>query len=170
VPDLPDLPALFGELVRFEIELWNAVDARLRTDLGLPISHVEPMRIIAATPGCRVNDIAEDLSITVGGVSKIVDRLESAGHCRRRANPGDRRSSIIELTPEGRRRLAEAGTTVEHELERRLGSAVPPRSLQQFATTLSALRSASNAVPTGPTGPTRPHHPNNPTHPKGPSR
>jgi hypothetical protein len=27
---VPDLAALFDELIRFEIELWNAVDARLR--------------------------------------------------------------------------------------------------------------------------------------------
>jgi hypothetical protein len=46
-----------------------------------------------------VFDIAEELSLTVGGTSKLVDRIEAAGHCVRRANPDDRRSSIIELTP-----------------------------------------------------------------------
>jgi DNA-binding MarR family transcriptional regulator len=51
---------------------------------------------------CRVFDINEQLSITVGA-SKLVDRIEAAGLCRRRVNPDDRRSRFIELTPAGRR-------------------------------------------------------------------
>ena len=96
---MPDLTALFSELIRYETELWNAVDARLRGDCDLPLTRFEPMQIIGRRKACRVHDIAEELSITVGGTSKLVDRIEAFGHCRRRPNPGDRRSSLIELTP-----------------------------------------------------------------------
>ena len=60
------------------------------------------MQIIDRTPECRVYDIADTLSITTGGVSKIVDSIESAGHAKRRPNPDDRRSSIVELTAAGK--------------------------------------------------------------------
>src|SRR5215469_7153978 len=100
------------------------------------------MQVISRTPNCRVQDIAMEISITIGGTSKIVDRIEAAGHCARRANPGDRRSSIIELTPAGRRVLAKATVTFEDELRKRLGSALSDRSLAQFIKTLSRLRAA----------------------------
>jgi DNA-binding MarR family transcriptional regulator len=142
---VPDLPLLFTELVRFETELWNALDVRLRRDFDLPMTRFEPMRVIADRGACRVQDIADALSITWGGTSKLVDRIEAAGHCRRRANPGDRRSSLIELTAPGKRLLARATVAFDEELEARLASAVPQRALEQLTTTLQRLRAASAA-------------------------
>jgi DNA-binding MarR family transcriptional regulator len=146
----PDLPALFNELVRFEIELWNVVDARLRADCGLMLSRFEPMRVISRHSPCRVQDIVDDLSITVGGASKLVDRIEAAGHCRRRPNPTDRRSPVIELTPAGRRLLATATASFEAELHDRLGSTVSATVLQRFASTLTRLRRGLTPEPTPP--------------------
>jgi MarR family transcriptional regulator, organic hydroperoxide resistance regulator len=137
-----DLKQLFSDLIRFETELWNAVDARLRDEHDLPLHRFEPMQIIASTPDCRVYDIAGALSLTTGGVSKIVDAIEASGYCKRRPNPDDRRSSIIELTPAGKRVLANATTTFEPELEARLGSALSDRVLEQLSSALSGLRAA----------------------------
>src|ERR1700712_4587572 len=107
---MTDLAVLFSELVRLQIELWNAVDERLRRDCDLTLGRFETMQVIDRLRSCRVNDIANDLSITVGGVSKLVDRIESAGHCLRRSNPDDRRSSLVELTPSGEAVLRRAST------------------------------------------------------------
>jgi DNA-binding MarR family transcriptional regulator len=137
-----DLRRLFSDLVRLEIELWDAVDRRLRDAPGIPLGSFEIMRIVAATPGCRVYDIARQLSITVGGTSKAVDRIEACGHVVRRSNPDDRRSSIIELTPAGEQVLAEAGAVVDAELEARLGAVLPEPSLDQLHGLISELRAA----------------------------
>jgi MarR family transcriptional regulator, organic hydroperoxide resistance regulator len=64
-----DLRRLFSDIIRFEIEIWNAVDARLRSEFGLPLTHFEPMSVIAQLPGCRVYDIATELGITTGGTA-----------------------------------------------------------------------------------------------------
>ena len=141
-----DLRQLFNDLIRFEIELWNAVDARLKSEFGLPLTHFEPMSVIDRVPRCRVYDIATELGITTGGTSKLVDRIEASGYCRRLPNPGDRRSSLLELTPDGRRVLAEAGVAFDEELQRWLGAAVPERTLRQFAATLARLRAAGHRV------------------------
>lgn len=138
----PDLKVLFNELVRLEIELWDAVEDRLQKDHGVNLPFFEFMQVIARIPGCRVQDIAAELSITVGGTSKTVDRIEAAGLCARHANPRDRRSSLIELTTAGKRLLARATSTVESELSYRLGSAMPERSLAQFTRTVAKLRTA----------------------------
>ena len=143
-----ELTALFSELVRLEVELWGAVEGRVRTEHGMALGSYEVMAVVARQPGCRVHDIATALSITVGGVSKIVDRLEAAGYCARRANPADRRSSIIELTAPGDRLLVQLSQTVEDELERRLGPARPGVSLAGLTRTLTQLRATVRATGT----------------------
>ena len=116
------LCGLFEDLVRVQADLWNAVDDRLRADFDLPFNRFEPMRVMGRTEHCRVQDIASELEITVGGTSKLVDRIEAAGHCQRLSNPTDRRSSWIELTPEGHRVLDAATQAVEEELGRSIGA------------------------------------------------
>lgn len=142
------LGRLFSELVRLETELWNAIELRLREDHGLPLARFEVMQVIAGRDGCRVQDIAGDLSITVGGASKLVDRIETAGHCRRRPHPQDRRSSLIALSPAGLRVLAAATASFEDELERLLGPALPGRRREQFEATLTRLRAAMRPTDT----------------------
>jgi len=141
----PDLKVLFSELVRLETELWDAVEKRLQKDHGVNLPTFEFVQVISRVPNCRVQDIAAELSITVGGTSKIVDRIEAAGLCVRRANPSDRRSSIIELTAPGKRLATRAAATVDDELRLRLGAALPERSLAQFTRTLTKLRAAVRA-------------------------
>jgi DNA-binding MarR family transcriptional regulator len=141
---MSDLRQVFNDLIRFEIELWNAVDARLKSEFDLPLTHFEPMSVMDRLPKCRVYDIASELGITTGGTSKLVDRIEASGYCRRLPNPEDRRSSLLELTPEGRRLFTEAGQAFDDELRRRLGAAVPERTLRQFAATLARLRAAGH--------------------------
>ncbi|MGW0826838.1 MarR family winged helix-turn-helix transcriptional regulator [Streptomyces sp. NPDC002845] len=140
------LKQLYHDLVRFETELWDAVDARLRAECDLQLTWFEVMRLPARRPGCRIQDIAEEFAITVGGTSKVVDRVEAAGYCRRRTNPDDRRSSLVELTPAGTRLTNKATEVFEAELDRRVGSVVPEQALEQFAVTLSALRAAGQAM------------------------
>jgi DNA-binding MarR family transcriptional regulator len=141
-----DLRRLFTDIIRFEIELWNAVDARLKSEFDLPLTHFEPMSVIDSMPGCRVYDIATELGITTGGTSKLIDRIEANGYCRRLPNPADRRSSLLELTEEGKRIFAAAGEAFDEELQRWLGSAVPERTLRQFAATLTRLRAAGHRL------------------------
>jgi DNA-binding MarR family transcriptional regulator len=146
---MADLKQIFNDLIRFEIELWNAVDVRLRREFGLPLGSFDTMQVIARIGNCRVYDIARELSITVGGASKVVDRIEASGHCRRRANPDDRRSSIIELTVAGVALLAEASETFENELQLRIGSVLSPQALRQLSSSLAKLRSALSGTENG---------------------
>ncbi len=131
---------MFSDLVRLETELWDLVDQRLLTDHGLPLSWFEPMQVIDRVEDCRVADIAEALSISVGGVSKLVDRIESAGWCERAPNPNDARSSVVTLTRPGRRVLEAAKESFADELAVRLRAAVSPHRIATFASTVRDLR------------------------------
>jgi DNA-binding MarR family transcriptional regulator len=138
---MSDLRQVFNEVIRFEIEIWNGVDARLRSEVDLPLTHFEPMSVIGRHGKCRVYEIAGELGITTGGASKLIDRIEADGLCRRRPNPEDRRSSLLELTPAGRKLLQAAGEVFDDELERRLGG-LTPRAVEQLLSTLIQLRAA----------------------------
>jgi len=141
----PDLPFLFSELVRLETELWNAVESRLRAEFRVTLPVYEFLQVISSYRACRVQDIAAGLSITVGGTSKIVDRIEASGYCVRSANPADRRSSIITLTPSGQRLLPKLAAAVDGELRSLLGTGLSDRSLVQLTSTLTRLRGAVRA-------------------------
>ena len=47
--------------------------------------------------------LGEQLSVTPRNITALVDALEEEGLVRRRAHPTDRRATIVELTPEGKR-------------------------------------------------------------------
>jgi DNA-binding MarR family transcriptional regulator len=135
-----ELAGLFSDLVRLETELWDLLDQRLRNDHDLPLSWFEPMQVMDRVVDCRVVDIAEALSITVGGVSKLVDRIEHAGWCGRAPNPNDARSSVVTLTQAGQRVLKAARGSFGNELAVRLGAAVSPEQLGSFASIVRDLR------------------------------
>src|SRR4051794_37056382 len=81
------------DLIRLEIALWDRVDARLRESHELPLAFFEPLRLIsrAGATSMRVGDLARELRITVGGTSKLVDRIERVGFVAREPDPDDRR-------------------------------------------------------------------------------
>lgn len=107
----------FDALVRYETGLWNHLDARLRAAHGPSLATVCALRVVARHDGaCRVQELRLDLGITVGAASKLVDRLERDGLAVRRANPDDRRSSLVELTTDGRRALEVGVAVVQDEL------------------------------------------------------
>ncbi|GGO67186.1 MarR family winged helix-turn-helix transcriptional regulator [Nonomuraea cavernae] len=135
---------IFSDLVRVETRLYNAVSARLRAEHGLGLGQFEFLEIIDRVPGCRVLDIVGELAITVGAVSKAVDRLVTAGWCLRVAHPQDRRSSVLRLTSEGEKQLAASRPTVESELIS-LTATVPPGDLALIASTLATLRATLEA-------------------------
>jgi DNA-binding MarR family transcriptional regulator len=140
-----DLRQVYDDLIRFETDLWNGVDASLQRDRGVSLAVFNALLVIGATPQCRVWDLARAVSITVGGASQAVDRLEARGLAVRRPNPADRRSSIVELTASGRDLLEKAGALFDEELRTWFSSDVlTDNELVGFAEALRRLRAAAN--------------------------
>ncbi len=142
-----ELRQVFDDLVRFETVLWNSVDAVLRRECDVGLGSFNLLLIIDETPQCRVQDIASALAITVGGTSQAVDRIEAAGWCVRSANPNDRRSSIVELTPAGATLFATAGEVFDTELERLLCAPLSRTAFTQLGSALATVRRAALPAP-----------------------
>jgi DNA-binding MarR family transcriptional regulator len=107
-----------SDLIRLEIALWDRIDARLREKHDLPLAFFESLFFIAHSRdgGLQVGDLARALRITVGGTSKLVDRIEAAGLIRREAAAGDRRACKLVLTHAGKPKLASACKSYEAEM------------------------------------------------------
>jgi DNA-binding MarR family transcriptional regulator len=109
---------LLTDLVGLEIELWNRIEAKLRQDHDLSLAFFEVLFFICRSPVGKlsVGDLAQAIHITVGGCSKLVDRVEAVGLIVREAAADDRRASHIALTTSGQLKLAEASKTCESEM------------------------------------------------------
>ena len=142
---MTDATAFFDTLVRLEIELWNEIDARLHDADGVTLARYQALRAVHEHDGrARVHEVAEDLGITVGAASKLVDRLERDGTRRaaaRTRTTGAPRSSRSRPTGYGdaaprasvaarRRRAAARTCAATSRRHRRLDDASPaPRQL-----------------------------------------
>lgn len=112
----------FTTLVRFQIELWNAVEQQLRPVEGaVTLARHDILELAAADPSLRIQDIADAVRITVGAASRLTDRMEADGLLTRERHPTDRRSSRIVLTDAGRAALAVTSPAIDAALERTLG-------------------------------------------------
>jgi DNA-binding MarR family transcriptional regulator len=115
----PDRIQWLSDLIRLEIVLWDHIDARLRLEHNLPLVYFESLYFIMQAPDkrLRVGDLAEALRVTVGGTSKLVDRIERSGLIRREPDPTDRRASRVALTSEGERLAIAASKTYDAEMK-----------------------------------------------------
>ena len=150
---MTDLAQVFTDLVRYETRLYNALGDRLRAQHGITTSQYEFLRMIGRRDDCRVNDLAQEVAITVGATSKGVDRLEAAGWVSRQPNPANRRSFLLVLTPEGRQKLDEATPTFTAGLNAWLAEPLTGDSLDSLAATVALLRKTVEDLQIGrPTG------------------
>ena len=70
---------------------------------GLSIPEWRVIAVLALEPGLSAAEVAERTAMDKVAVSRAVRRLLSTGRARRETAAGDRRRSMLELTPDGRR-------------------------------------------------------------------
>ena len=89
-----------------------------------PLSWFELMSAVrqSANGRPRMSELAEWLTLSRGGITKLVDRLQDAGYLERVSCSDDRRSLQAELTPAGERMLEEMRVVYSAEVERYLRS------------------------------------------------
>lgn len=136
---------LFEALVRVETRLWNQLDRSLSDRHGLSLASLLTLRVLQAAPGSRVQDLADEIDISPGGASKLVDRLVSAELVERTADDADRRVSRLRLTKGGRRAVKEGSTMSEEWLSERFGQAIGSQGAEELAVLLGSFGSIGAA-------------------------
>lgn len=96
----------FDVLVRYEVALWNAIEAQLAQRGEVNLATLHALRAVSKYGGrARIQELSDEIGITVGAASKLVDRLERDGLAVRSPNPENRRSSLIRLSSAGEHAL-----------------------------------------------------------------
>ena len=78
----------------------QAADKRLEPQ-GITQAQWGPLFMLRSSRASTVAELARELQTDPGAMTRLLDRLESKGFCRRERSTGDRRVVRIELTPEG---------------------------------------------------------------------
>lgn len=140
-----DLPLLLSRLIATQVDLFDHVDRTLREKSGMPLVALLPLRVIRATPACRVQELAHGLALSVGGASKSADRLERRGWMRRVSHPIDRRSLVLELTEEGLAAAAAGDAIVESVMRERVVAVLGEPAAERISAELAQLRSRDDS-------------------------
>lgn len=99
--------------------IWGAIDRELAS-LDITAAQYIVFNSIAQGRGRTISDLCRVLGYDSGAMTRLLDRVEKKGLVRRVANPDDRRSYLLELTPESRAVFPQAKRRVEGVLKRLL--------------------------------------------------
>ena len=114
------------------------VEAKLaEIDLSLP-KLLALKALSEAGDALPLGQLAERLSCVKSNITQLVDRLEADGLVARKADPGDRRTRLAELTPAGRTAVVE-GSRLQTETERALLTALSGDESRQLALLLEKI-------------------------------
>jgi len=132
---------LMGLLVGAHARLTRVLGRELEEACGLPLTWYVGMVRISRGPEGRITmtELAQTLSLTSGGITRLVDRMTEDGLAERQSCPSDRRSVYVALTPAGYEKLA--GATTEHlaGLDRHLLAPLSPDDRGALARALRKL-------------------------------
>jgi len=99
---------LWLKLLKASNLIEEQIRRRLREQYHSTLPRFDVMSALARAPdGLKMSQISEMLRVSNGNVTGIVDRLTDEGLALRVAVPGDRRASLVRLTPKGRKAFAE---------------------------------------------------------------
>src|SRR4051794_5080942 len=94
-------------LLNAHARLTARIEAEL-ADAGLPqLAWYDVLWALQRAPGkaLRMGDLAEAVTISRSGLTRLVDRIEADGFLERHPSPADRRAIDVAITPDGTRLL-----------------------------------------------------------------
>jgi DNA-binding MarR family transcriptional regulator len=118
-----DLLQAWAGLRHASYALWRALETRLERETGADLPEHELLSHLAAAPEGRLRmvDLAELLTISRSGVTRLMDRLVGRGWVARQQPADNRREVYATLTPAGRAVLARTRATFASALQDTLG-------------------------------------------------
>lgn len=132
----------FGMLIEAHNEVLNVSQRQLEASSDVPVAWLGVLIRLARSPGqrLRMTELARDMTMSTSGVTRLVDRIEAAGHVRRDACPEDRRGLHAVLTDTGREVLSRAVPGHVTSLRRTLGAALGDEELAELTRLLRTVR------------------------------
>jgi DNA-binding MarR family transcriptional regulator len=111
-PDDPRLGA-WRNLIHAHARLFRRLDEELQAEHGISLAEYDALLQLAGAEGrrLRMSVLAERVLLSRSGITRLVDRLVSAGMVERSVCPTDARGAMATLLPDGLNRLRTASRT-----------------------------------------------------------
>ncbi|HVG86897.1 MAG TPA: MarR family transcriptional regulator [Vicinamibacterales bacterium] len=115
-----------------------------RSGAAIEATQWTTLRLLAPAP-CTMSELARHKAVSLPTVSRSVDMLVRRGWVERCVDDSDRRQTLVRLTVDGRRILAECRRRFEDLLAEKL-DALSDRQRADLTTSLLAVRDALRAA------------------------
>jgi len=137
----------WARLLRGHATTTRALSAQLVAEHGLTINDYDALLHLAHAEGNRLRrvDLAERLTLTASGVTRLLDGLEQAGLVERATCASDRRVTYAVLTEAGRERLVAASESHLGAVRTFFEERFSEEELDQLARLLARLPEAAGA-------------------------
>ncbi len=127
--------------------LKNCLENRLRPyDLTTEQFHV--LKSLDSEHGIAQHQLSEAVAKSPANITRILDRMEKKEYIERRANPGDRRSSLVYLTPAGEELMARVRTELVG-IEAEVTAGLSERQVREIKDGLRRIRDNIIAITGG---------------------
>ncbi len=134
----------FGRMVEAYARLSRAFDRSLQEHCEISDAWFEVLLRLGRSPDRRLttSQLAEQLAITAGGVTRLIDRILAAGYVERQPCPDDRRVQWVVLTESGRAKLEPAYRRHIEDLDEELFDRLTDRDVADLNRIMEKLRAA----------------------------
>jgi DNA-binding MarR family transcriptional regulator len=143
----------YASLCRTGEALLGEVDRRVRMTFGIPQAAATALAVIdgAGVP-LTPSQVSDRVLIASATMTATLDLLERRGWIRRVANPDDRRSTLIEITPDGKAATDQLLPGIR-TLEKGILSALTPGEREHLLELLAKVLARAAEVAAGPPEP-----------------
>jgi DNA-binding MarR family transcriptional regulator len=130
------------------VEAYTRLKPLVHSDLGLPETWFEVLLRLGRTPEhrLRMTDLAEAVSFSSGGFTRLADRMAKDGLIRRDPDPLDRRAALAVLTDKGAEALDRALTQHVTQLRTHVSGPLSTADRRHLERALRTLRDASSSA------------------------
>jgi DNA-binding MarR family transcriptional regulator len=128
-------------LVRAQATALAAVEADLKAAGFPPLAWYDVLLELSRQDGLRPFDIEERVLLAQYNLSRLLDRLQSAGYVERRPCPKDGRGQIVLITASGRELQKRMWPTYQAAIARHVGEKLSDIDAETLARLLAKLTS-----------------------------
>jgi DNA-binding MarR family transcriptional regulator len=152
----PDLESRVVPEDHHDLRLWlrmltccnlieGEIRSRLRTEFDTTLPRFDLMaQLLRAPEGMKMSELSRHMMVTNGNITGITDQLEKEGMVERVKVATDRRSSLIRLTPRGKKHFQKMAAAHEQWV-RSMFANVPERTRKQLFDALGEIKQVALA-------------------------
>jgi DNA-binding MarR family transcriptional regulator len=147
MPERPPSDAViraWARLVRAQQSVLSAVEAELKAAGFPPLAWYDVLLELSRVEdgGLRPFALEQELLLAQYNLSRLLDRLEQAGHVERRACPEDGRGQVVAITASGRALVKRMWPTYRAAIARHVGAKLSDDEAGRLAALLGKLMNA----------------------------